>query len=996
LTPLEQEDISELDDNDLEVIPASLISNDEETHPLPTEVHGNEETKRLIYSLLEKHRSVFRKTVSPTPALLPPFKFEVDERDWETPKNRLPPRHADKVKQYEMQKQMEIMVTNAVVKPSDRAYYSHAFLVPKPNNKWRFVCDFKKLNEASTPNSWPIPNVKDMLTRIGDNKPKYFAKFDLTSGYHQIAIHSDSAKYTAFMTDKGIFEWLRLPMGLKGAGSHFQQMMATHVLKGLIYTICEIYIDDVIVYANSETQLLERLESVFQRFNEFNISLNPEKCEFALQSIEYVGHTIDSEGIHFSREKLDGIRAIVTPRTHKDLRSFLGLANWFRDHVHNHSTIVKPLQDMLTDYNRRRTLVWSPEGTAAFENIKRLISDCPKLFHMDDISPIHVFTDASDYGIGGYLYQLGPAGSEIPIGFISKSLDKRMSNWDTAEKEGFAIFYCLKKWDYLLRYKRFTLHTDHENLLLLKQSSNKKILRWMIALQGYDYDLMHVAGVDNVVADHFSRLCSFEHLSDSNNARICALFEFELSPEIRTILNKTHNRNCGHRGVEATLALLQKGNHQWPHMRSHVRRFIKECAACQKMSRLRIPIHAYPFTTHTYSPMERLAIDSIEGLPPDSEGNTVIIVITDCFSRFTNLYATKSTLASGAAKAMIDHIGRYGAPYQIQSDNGKQFVNDVITEILKLVGTEHCLTLAYSSEENGLVERTNKEVLRHLRNFVFDDNTIGTYSDTLPLIQRIINSSVNSSIGVTPAQIIFGNSIDLDRGFFVPHLGDHVFPITGETQIEPPTRLSTYTAKLLSAQSAIFKIARDNLHAKEDKHNINYDRARTHYPNNSFVLIEYVNKFRRGPPSKLQPFLKGPLRVVNSLGSTYTLENLITRRVKDYHVTRIHPFLFDPTTQDPLTYAIRDDHVYVVERVSNIRGDLKKLKSIQVYVHWLGYGEDSNSWEPWANLRTNSALHNYVRNHKSKDVRKLMPTAFELEEIQQAAQARPDFNSDDE
>jgi transposase InsO family protein len=396
--------------------------------------------------------------------------------------------------------------------------------------------------------------------------------------------------------------------------------------------------------------------------------------------------------------------------------------------------------------------------------------------------------------------------------------------------------------------------------------------------------------------------------------------------------------------------------------------------------------------------MERIAVDSIEGLPPDAEGNTVIIVIIDCFSRFTNLYATKSTLAIGAAKAIIDHIGRYGAPYQLQSDNGSQFVNNVITEILKLVGTEHCLTLAYSSEENGLVERTNKEVLRHLRNFVFDDNTIGTYSDTLPLIQRIINSSVNSSLGVSPAQIIFGHSIDLDRGFFMKNLGEHVFPAKGEASV-PPQRLSSYTAKLLSAQAAIFKIAQDNLHAKENKHNINYAKARTHYPDNSFVLVEYVNKFRRGPPSKLQPFLKGPLRVVNSIESTYTLENLVTRRIKDYHVTRLHPFLFDPTTQDPLTYAIRDDHVYIVQRVSNIRGDLKKLKTVEVLVHWLGYEEDSNTWEPWANLRTNSELHNFVRNHKNKDVRKLMPTAFELKEMQQIAETArtsTDFNSDDE
>ena len=218
---------------------------------------------------------------------------------------------------------------------------------------------------------WPIPNIKEMLYRLGDRKPKFFAVFDLTSGYYQAPISADSRKWTAFMTWSGVYEWLRLPMGLKGAPSYFQRVLSTHVLGGLINIICELYLDDLIIFGTTEEEFLRHLELVLERLKQFSLTLNPEKCVIGKDSVEYVGHTINHEGIHFSREKLDGIINIPQPKTMKQLKSFLGLANYFREHVRDHSNIVHPLNNLLKGYNKQksRPIVWNKEAENSFMTI---------------------------------------------------------------------------------------------------------------------------------------------------------------------------------------------------------------------------------------------------------------------------------------------------------------------------------------------------------------------------------------------------------------------------------------------------------------------------------------------------------------------------------------------------------------------------------------------------------------------------------------------------
>jgi hypothetical protein len=231
------------------------------------------------------------------------------------------------------------------------------------------VIDYRRLNEVSEGEGYPIPNVKHMLHRLGSKRPKYFAVVDMVKGYHQVQLEEETKQFTAFLTPFGKFEWNRAPMGLKGLPSLFQCTMANEVLTGLVGDICELYIDDIIIYGNTEKEFIKNLEKVFQKLKEKGVQLSANKCILGVQEIEFVGHTINAQGLHFSKEKLAHVVEFNKPMVQGELKSFVGLANYFRDHVKNHSIICKPLEGLMNPYEPRKKIHWTEESSKAFEEI---------------------------------------------------------------------------------------------------------------------------------------------------------------------------------------------------------------------------------------------------------------------------------------------------------------------------------------------------------------------------------------------------------------------------------------------------------------------------------------------------------------------------------------------------------------------------------------------------------------------------------------------------
>ena len=985
----------------------------------------------------------------------------------------------------EFRRQIDLLLKLGVIRHSRAGYYSHGFMVPKPGGKMRLVIDFKNLNLVSEKESgWGIPNIKDILVRLGEQKSGYFCKLDLTAGFHQTPISEDSRIYTAFKTSwGGLYEWCRLPMGLKGSPAYFQQIMSTEILNGLVMNICEVYLDDVIIYAPTEELLLERLKLVLERFREKGMTLNPQKCTMCVPEVEYCGHLLDKDGIHFERSKLDSILNFKRPETQQQLRAFLGLANWFRDHVANHSRLVRPLHALLKGYSKHQRINWTQELLQVYEDTKKAVHECPKLFFLDDISPIYLHTDASQYGMGAYLFQVRE-GKEVPIHFLSKSFDDRLSRWSTLQQEGYAIYYAITSWEHLLRDRRFLVRTDHANLRLLHEESNAKVLRWMLTLQSYDFDIEHIAGKNNTVAEGFSRLCSDErtetskkirlsietetesndettgtgnHHTESKNDRIgnghhssvissnlteredpesegfidlldvldntnsptvpkaflmlmsgesdahleiwaldAINYEALSDSEIRRYLATVHNDVAGHFAVNKTLEALRN----IPEVRAAIineplmlrglrakcRRYINECATCQKHSFAKIVNRAAPFTVSEYSPMDTYMIDYIEGLPEDSEGHKNIVVIVDCFSRFCTLHATKTTGSEELARKLLHHSSLFGSPCRLVSDRGSALTSDLIKDYIALVGTEHIKTLTASKEENAIVERLNREVMRHLRNIVFDRQVYEKWSHMLPFINRILITTTHSSTGMSPAEIVYGRSIHLERGILAP-LGEEV-----ET-IQKKSSYKEYITNMWNSQQTIISKARSNLETKDAKNIAQRLEANegevTRFPIHSYVLAEPLNYFTiRKETNKLKTILKGPFKVVaiSDDSAKYTVLNLVRMRLRVYHVSALRAFHARPEDTDLTKYAVRDSNFYMVRSIKGFKPKTFKLgdsrKTLEFQIEWDIDG--SLTWEPWSGVRSLLAVRKWVQstNCTNKALKALFPVQVIPEEIE--------------
>jgi hypothetical protein len=258
MSPYEREDIDELIQSPLEAIPSEALL-PEMSRDVPDLIFGPECFKNKINVILRKFVTCFSKTVSERPARVSPFVLEVDKSLWHKRENRVGPRKHGSVREAELKRQCEVLQTLGVIRRSVEGYYSHAFLVPKPNGEWRFVLDFKNLNKATVNSErWPIPNIGSVLRRIGEKKPEFFGLMDLTSGFFQAPIEEGSRRYTAFMTPEGVFEWNRLPMGIMAAPSYFQRVISTEVLGSLIGVVCELYIDDVIVFGKMRRNFFDQ------------------------------------------------------------------------------------------------------------------------------------------------------------------------------------------------------------------------------------------------------------------------------------------------------------------------------------------------------------------------------------------------------------------------------------------------------------------------------------------------------------------------------------------------------------------------------------------------------------------------------------------------------------------------------------------------------------------------------------------------------------------
>jgi hypothetical protein len=949
---------------------------------------------------------VFSKSLRKESARITPMMVEVTP-EWVSKENQQPPRQVSRLKDEEIAKQVATMIDAEIVEASRANAHSQVTLAMKPDGTWRFCIDYRRLNAVTKDDcKWPLPRIDAMLQRLGSKKSKYFAILDLTKGYYQAPLHKDCRHLTAFITQKGVYEWNRVAMGLRGAPSFFQRAMATEVLPDLIYNICEVYLDDIIVFGRTKEEYLKNLETVLKRLDEFNVTVNPNKCKLGLREVEYVGHVINEDGMTFSPEKLRKAMSIDRPKTERQLKSFLGVANYFRDHIMNHSMIVAPLHDMMEGYRPRRELIWTKEGEEAFERVKKLLCDCPTLFWIDETAPVHLYTDASKLGVGAYLCQ-ERNGKQVPIRFFSKSLNKGQRKWDVPRLEAYAIYAAFKEFDYLLRDAFTHIYTDHKNLTFIRDSTNEVVIRWKLSLQCYRFTIQHVRGEDNPIADFWSRLeeapiDEYDLMKDNANGNhvvanmlqyirpedVCEeeeddkYFDELMDREIKTLWEKlnfhtndnievdedkrkiiltVHNSIVGHHGVDRTIDLLKEKNHGWEKMEEDVRKVIKCCGTCQKMDARRVHIEVDHYTVGKYRLFDRLNIDTIGPYPMTEEGYDHIVVIVDSFSRYMTLFPTKGIDGDQAVNALLWHIGHYGAPNEILSDGGPEYANELIKEVLNTVGIEHLLTIAYSKEENSIVERANKEVNRWVRDILYDKRLQDTeWIYYMPFIQRIHNATNIKSIGTTPAKLVFGDRMDLNRNFITPTT---LMEDENQTLVEWGSNRLRYQDQVVCVAQSIMKKHEEEI--KESNIKKRKEREKTKFAVGEQVLLSAppsMNGRRR--KNKLEVLHTGPYEVVNNDGNHYLIRDLITHVTKEVGIWRLRPYYQIQDSITPEEVAMHD-HIkeYDVACVLGHTGTFKRKQNMKFKIRWDGeYNkEEYDTEEPWENVRKSSVVHDYLR-----------------------------------
>ena len=406
----------------------------------------------------------------------------------------------------EVKSQIEKMLDQGIIRPSESAWSSPIWVVPKKvdasgKQKWRLVVDFRKLNEKTLDDKYPIPNISDVLDKLG--KCQYFTTLDLASGFYQVEMDPQDVSKTAFNIEHGHFEFLRMPMGLKNSPSTFQRVM-DNVLRGLQNEICLVYLDDIVVYSTSLQEHMVNLEKVFNRLRESNFKIQMDKSEFLKLETAYLGHIISREGVKPNPDKINAIENYPLPKTSKEIKQFLGLLGYYRKFIPDFARLTKPMTKCLKKSNK---ITLDSEYTNCFEKCKTLLTNDPILQYPDFTKEFILTTDASNVAVGAVLSQ-GPIGSDKPVCYASRTLNDSELNYSTTEKELLAIVWATKYFRPYLFGRKFKIYTDHKPLqwLMNMKEPNSRLTRWKLKLSEYDFTVLYKKGKLNSNADALSRI----------------------------------------------------------------------------------------------------------------------------------------------------------------------------------------------------------------------------------------------------------------------------------------------------------------------------------------------------------------------------------------------------------------------------------------------------------------------------------------------------------
>ncbi len=389
-----------------------------------------------------------------------------------------------------------------VIQESNSPWNSPIFLVPKKDGTFRPVIDFRRVNEVTVDDHYPLPVLRDLLMCLGTGY-KVFSSLDLLCGNWQLPKAPEPREITAFSTPSGHFEWIRMPFGLKGAPLTFQRTMNI-IFGDMLGNSVYIYLDDIIIASKDMSSHMDTLQEVIKRLLEIGLKFKITKCEFLKPRIKFLGHEVDEEGIHTGDDKITAVANFPQKKTVENIRSFLGLAGYYRPFIKSFAALASPLTKLL---KKSEPFHWVSEQDNNFKDLKHALTYAPLRTFPNFKDPFLIYTDASTIDIGAVFMQTDGAGKNHVIAFACRVLTPAEKNYSVINLEILAVVWALKHFrDIIMGYKT-TVYSDHSPITEIFKGRNLsgRLARWYLTIQTYNPEIRYTKLSSNVVADSLSR-----------------------------------------------------------------------------------------------------------------------------------------------------------------------------------------------------------------------------------------------------------------------------------------------------------------------------------------------------------------------------------------------------------------------------------------------------------------------------------------------------------
>lgn len=729
----------------------------------------------------------------------------------------------DKVEQ-----ELTRLENNGIITKVDQSDWGTPIVpVVKPNGNVRICADYKvTLNKLIKDQKYPIPRIEEIFTKM--NGGKYFCTLDISNAYLHMRMDEESAQMQTLSTHNGLYKVNRLMFGVKVAPSLWQHFM-DKLLHGIPGTQC--FFDDIIIQGKSHEELLMRLRLVLEKLREKNLKLNRDKCQFFQKSIKYLGHVIDEHGLHKTQEKTEAVKNMRRPNNLNELRTFLGLANYYNKFIKNLASLLHPLNKLL---KKGQNFEWTEKCEESFIKVKEEITSDNILVHFDPKLPLILATDASPTGLGAVLSHRYSDGSEKPISFASRTLTESEQKYSQIDKEATGIYWGLKKFYPYCYGRKFVLVTDHKPLVsifhphkALPAISATRIFNYAHFLSGFDYTVVFKRTTDHCNADCLSRFpteqsrtntvdeislyqinqletllidykliaeatSEDEHLKPilnalqiGNSVEPFGYHDNELSIQNGCILkgcrvivpkklqgNVLRELHIGHLGM-VKMKSLARSYCTWTNIDSDIENMVRTCTPCCMKQNQPAKEIIHPWKTPD-TPWERIHVDFAGPL----NGQSFFIVV-DSYSKWVEVVPTKNTTSEWCIKELRNIFKNFGLPNLLVSDNGSQFTSQVFENFLRENGIIHKKTAPYNPSSNGQAERFVQIIKNSL---IAMNNEKGTMDLKLFRLLMQLRQVVNST-GHSAYELMFNRQIRTHISLILPHLES---PSSCNTQTPKP------------------------------------------------------------------------------------------------------------------------------------------------------------------------------------------------------------------